>query len=225
MKMDTKLNGLSDVSKYDLVYDIIDHPERYTPGRIKKIMADPETRDLYNLLCKVDSAMAANADIDVDAEWEAFERKHTDRRRFMPKWFGSRAASITAIIGTSLAAVAAGIVVTVAVVDKSAEAKSESDVAEPMQTVAVANDAITVVPDSAKAETAPLLFEDESLETIMQSVANTYGVEVRFNNPEVAALHLYYKFNPALALGEVLSQLNTFEQINIVRNGNTLTID
>ena len=36
--------------------------------------------------------------------------------------------------------------------------------------------------------TAPVMFEDQTLETIMTTVAATYGVEVKFNSPEVAAL-------------------------------------
>lgn len=70
------------------------------------------------------------------------------------------------------------------------------------------------------------MFEDEPLEKIMKEVADAYGVEeIRFNNLEAAALHLYYKFDPSLPLNEVVEQLNTFEQINIKQNGNILTID
>ena len=59
----------------------------------------------------------------------------------------------------------------------------------------------------------------------MKEVAKAYGIEVKFNDMNVASLHLYYKFDPSLTLNEVIEQLNTFEQINIKRNGNTLTID
>lgn len=79
--------------------------------------------------------------------------------------------------------------------------------------------------DTVSALTAPVMFEDEPLEAIMNTVARAYGVEVRFNNDKAASLHLYYKLDPSLPLDEVVSQLNTFEQINIRRNGNTLTID
>lgn len=225
MQMDSKLNDQLRETKFDLVLDLIDHPEQYAPDKIKEIMADPEAREIYNLLCKADSAIADSADIDVEAEWVAFDRTHRPARRFMPRWFGSRAASISAIIGTSLAAVAAGIAVTVAVADSKPEIETGIDNAEPARTTVISADATIVLPDTTKAEPTPLLFEDEPLGVIMQSVANTYGVEVRFNNAEVADLHLYYKFNPSLTLDEVLSQLNTFEQINIQRQGQTITID
>ena len=71
----------------------------------------------------------------------------------------------------------------------------------------------------------PVMFENEPLEIIMKEVAKTYGIEVKFNDVNVASLHLYYKFDPSQTLNEVIEQLNTFEQINIRRNGNTLIID
>ena len=87
------------MDKYELVLDIIEHPDKYTSQELEEIMTDSETRDLYNILCKVDSAIEANKEIDVDAEWTAFSRKASFRRRnfFMRN---SRVASIIAIIGS-----------------------------------------------------------------------------------------------------------------------------
>ena len=49
-------------------------------------------------------------------------------------------------------------------------------------------------------------------------------IDKKFYNKDAASLHLYYKFDPSLQLNEVVEQLNTFEQINIKKNDNTLTI-
>ena len=92
-------------------------------------------------------------------------------------------------------------------------------------TVAVSTDTVTAKNDTVKVSLTPIMFEDEPLEKIMKEVANAYGVEVKFYNKDAASLHLYYEFDPSLQLNEVVEQLNTFEQINIKKNGNTLTID
>ena len=65
-------------SKYDVVLDIIEHPENYTPEQLTEILSDSETREIYNLLCKTDSAIEAGREIDVDAEWEtrSLNRSH-----------------------------------------------------------------------------------------------------------------------------------------------------
>lgn len=212
------------MDKYELVLDIVEHPEKYTSEQLAEIISDPETREIYNLLCKTDSAIEANEEVDVDAEWENFSEKHAVRPRRSKFWFGSRAASIAAIICTSIVAVAAGIAVTVVVIDHKPEPVAENVVVAP-SAVAVSTDTLTTQNDTVMVNLSPIVFENEPLEKIMKEVAVVYGVEVKFCNADAASLHLYYKFDPSLPLNEIVEQLNTFEQIDIKQNGNTLTID
>ena len=212
------------MDKYDLVLDIIEHPEKYTSGQLAEIMSDSETREIYNLLCKADAAIEANEEVDVDAEWENFSEKHAVRPRRSKFWFGSRAASIAAIIGTSIVAVAAGIAVSVATVDNKPKPSAEN-IAVAQSVTTVSADTLTAHSDTALVNLIPIMFDNEPLEKIMEEVAVVYGVEIAFNNKEAALLHLYYKFDPSLPLTEVVEQLNTFEQIKIKQNGNILTID
>ena len=163
------------MDKYELVLDIVEHPEKYTSEQLAEIMSDPETREIYNLLCKTESAIEANEEVDVDAEWENFSEKHTVRSRRTFFWFGSRAASIAAIIGTSIVAVAAGIAVTVAVIDHKPDPITESMPTAP-STVAVSTVTVTAKNDTVKVSLTPIMFEDEPLEKIMKEVANSYGV-------------------------------------------------
>lgn len=212
------------MDKYDLVLDIVEHPEKYTSEQLAVMMSDPETKEIYNLLCKTDSAIEANEEVDVDAEWEDFSKKYPVRSRRTFLWFGSRAAAIAAIAGTSIVAVAAGIAVTVTVIGHKQEPVAESVVVAP-SVVAASTDTVTVENDTVMVGLTPVMFENEPLEKIMKEVAGAYGVDVRFDNREAALLHLYYKFDPSLPLTEIVEQLNTFEQINIKHNGNILTID
>ncbi|WP_289752457.1 DUF4974 domain-containing protein [uncultured Duncaniella sp.] len=212
------------MDKYELVLDMVEHPEKYTSGQLAEIMSDPEVREIYNLLCKADSSIEANKEVDVDAEWEDFSEKHAVRPRRSLFGLGSRAASIAAIVGTSIVAVAAGIAVSVAVIGHKPEPVVENVVVDPLAVV-VSTDTLTTKNDTVMVNLTPIMFEDEPLEKIMKEVADAYGVEVRFNDKEAASLHLYYKFDPSLPLNEVVEQLNTFEQINIKQNDNVLTID
>lgn len=212
------------MDKYDLVLDIIEHPEKYTSEQLAEIMSEPETREIYNLLCKTESVIKGYEEPDVSAEWENFSNSRLVRPRRLFSWFGSRAASITAIVGSSIAAVAAGIAVTVSVIEHKSEPIAENATVAP-SVATVSADTITGNADTVSVSLTPVMFEDEPLEIIMREVAKVYGVEVKFDNKDVATLHLFYKLDPTLPLCEVIEQLNTFEQINIRRNGNTLTID
>ena len=210
------------MDKYDLVLDMIEHPENYTSEQLAELLAEPQTREIYNLLCKTDSAIEAYRTIDVDAEWEDFAQKRERRPRLSYQWRGSRAASIAAIVGSSVVAVAAGIAVTVAVVAHKQEPVSKE---ATVVSTAMPAEAIVTPTDTARTASEPVMFENEPLEAIMKEVAAAYGVEVKFNNREVASLHLYYKLDTSLPLNEVVEQLNTFEQINIKQDGNILNID
>lgn len=212
------------MDKYDLVLDIIEHPEKYTSEQLAEIMSEPETREIYILLCKTESAMKDSEEPDVSTEWEKFSNSKSVHHRRVFLRFGSRAASIAAIVGTSIAAVAAGIAVTVSVIGHKPEPIAEEVVLIP----SVGSDTthtLTTRNDTVSVRLTSVMFENESLEKIMKEVAKTYGIEVKFKDVNVASLHLYYKFDLSLTLNEVIEQLNTFEQINITRNGNTLTID
>lgn len=212
------------MDKYELVLDIIEHPENYTPERLTEIMSDRETREIYNILCKTDSAVAANKGVDVDAEWDEFARKHNVRRRRRFLWPGNRAASIAAITCTSIVAVAAGIAITVAINYNRPE-PIPNDVTVTPTVESMSRNTVTMSDDTVRIAKEPVMFEDEPLETIMKEVAATYEVEVMLNNKETASLHLYYRLDPSQPINEVVEQLNTFERINIRQDGNTLIID
>ncbi len=213
------------MNKYELVFDIIEHPEKYTTDRLNEIMSDPETREIYTLLCKTDSAVEANQDIDVDAEWNVFAQQNAVRTHRTFLWSGSHAASIAIIVLSSLVAVAAGIAITVVAFEKKHPTATDSAVETISSEIASPTRTTLAQADTAMRPVSSIMFEDETLETIMNAVATAYGVEVRFNNRETAHLHLYYRLDTTLPLDEIISQLNTFEQININRNGNILNID
>ena len=204
--------------------DIIEHPDKYSSEQLAEIMSEPETREIYNLLCKTESAIKDSEEPDVSSEWEKFSDSRLVRSRRVFSWFGNRAASIAAIVGSSIVAVAAGIAVTVSVIDHKSEPFAENTAVAP-SAVAISTDTIATKCDTVNVYMTPVMFENEPLEKIMNEVAKTYRVEVKFKDENVASLHMYYKLDPSLTLNDVIEQLNTFEQINIRRNGNTLIID
>lgn len=215
------------MDKYELVLDIIEHPDNYTSEQLQEIMSDSETRKIYILLCKIDSAIkvGAAAGIDVDSEWNSFSKISNLRCRRPFFRFGSRAASISAIIFTSVVAVAAGIAVTMKVLHRGAHPAATEEMETHIPILASTADTIKPPADTVVSVLTPVMFEDVPLETIMEKVTAVYDVKVKFHTPEVASLHLYYRLDPTLSLDEVVSQLNTFQQINIRQNGNILNID
>lgn len=209
------------MDKYDLVLELTAHPEKYTSRELSEILSDPEVREIYDIMCRTASAAEHGLrEPDVEAEWESFADENFPHRG-LAGFAGSRAASIGVVALSSLAAVAVGIAITVASFGHKEQALPETPDADAVP-VAVAD---TTAPTAdSRSATEPILFENRSVSDVMEAVSAHYGVTVRYARPATSALRLYYKFDPSLPLDEVIGQLSTFEQIDIRRDGETLTV-
>ena len=69
-----------------------------------------------------------------------------------------------------------------------------------------------------------IVFKGESFEKILADIAGYYGATVAFNQASAKSLKLYFEWNQALPLNEVVGQLNNFEQINITLTDKVLTV-
>lgn len=211
------------MDKYDLLLDLVEHHDKYSSQRIDEILSDPDTREFYNILCKcAASCKANNVDADVNAEWDAFSREHYGAVNFTR--FGSRAAAIFALVLTSIAALAIGVVITVNFAQSKKQNIDAAIDSIPSAIVPVKQEAATEGKDSTSVVPEGILFEDETLGAILETVAAHHKVAVDYHAPNVAQLRLYYKFDPSLPLADVLEQLNTFEQIDIKVYGDTLIV-
>lgn len=211
------------MDKYDLVLDLTAHPEKYTSRELSEILSDPEVREIYDIMCRTASSVSAATDLpepDVEAEWESFAAGNA-LRGGLAGFAGRRAASIAVVALSSLAAVAVGVALTVASFGHREEALPETTVAD---TVPVAAADSTAPPAESAAATEPILFENRPVSAVMEAVSARYGVTVRYARPATSSLRLYYKFDPSLPLDEVIEQLSTFEQIEIRRRGEILTV-
>lgn len=213
------------MDKYEHVLDIIEHPENYGEDNLREIMSDKETREIYNLLCKTEGVPGMEQKPDIAAEWKNFIEAHSTRGS---RFFGrraSRAASIAVIVCTSILAVGAGIAVTVAIKGHRQETRAMAETTISTPSEGTSADIVTAGTDTVtEAKASPVMFENETLEKVMKTIGAMYGAEVKFDNEESARLHLYYRLDPNLSLEEVISQLNTFEQINIEHKGKQLIV-
>lgn len=211
--------------KIDRLLDALEHPENYTDTEVEQILSDPQAREVYDMMRKTADASAPVPQINLDEEWQRFEAKQTRRKPVILRWLPfmesrNAAAVVLALVGT-LAVVAATIGVTHYI-------GTQKDLAQTQQEqTAVAKTDIAPA-DTIPTEVAPLpetiLFKGETLETILSDIARYYGATVKFNQNAAKSLQLYFEWNQALPLNEVVEQLNNFEQINITLTDNVLTV-
>ena len=215
--------------KIDRLLDALEHPENYTDAEVAQILTDPEAREVYDMMRKTADASAPVPQINLDEEWQRFEAKQTRRKPVILRWLpfmASRnaAAVVLALVGT-LAVVAATIGVTHYF--NAQKEIAQTELAEPQEQTAIANSNVATA-DTIPSETTPLpetiVFKGESLEKILADIARYYGATVAFNQDSAKSLKLYFEWNQAMPLYEVVGQLNNFEQINITLTDKVLTV-
>ena len=207
----------------DRLLDAIEHPDRYSEEELDALMKEPEAREIYDLISKSKDCVYVPALPDVDAEWHEFTKSERINR-FSPGTFIRRngAAVIIGIIAT-LAAVAAGISLSVSHSMKSVEktvmtSKGAKEIRQTADDMASGEEI-----HAAGAET--IVFKEETLARILGDIARYYGANLEFKNEESKGLRLHMKWDQCKTLEETIELLNNFEQINITLIGNNITVE
>ncbi|MEE0906917.1 MAG: DUF4974 domain-containing protein [Muribaculaceae bacterium] len=215
--------------KINQLLDALERPESFTNTEIEQMLADPEVRKAYDMLRKTADVSAPVPEINLDEEWQRFEAKQREHKpfilRLLPFLASRNAAAVVLALAGTLAVVAATIGVTHYIGARQELAQTQQT--EQQEQTVVANTDIAPT-DTIPVEKVPLpqtiLFKGETLETILADIAKYYGVSVKFNQDASKSLQLYFEWNQALPLNEVVEQVNNFEQINITLTNNVLTV-
>ncbi|MDE7345734.1 MAG: DUF4974 domain-containing protein [Muribaculaceae bacterium] len=222
------------MENYDIMLDLTEHPEKYSPDEVREFLSHPEMKEIYEILCKTSSVLNSNdriSDEFIDMEWQRlnteYSAEHKNGKPFFKRLLipSSRIASFVVIILTSMVALAVGIVVSVSVIDKKTDAPEVEKPLETSNKTMTFSDTITMSPKDMKAEVNPVIFEDASLEEILKVISEHYDVRVEFRDQESSGIHLFYKFDSRLPLEDILDQLNTFDRIDIRKEGNLLIVE
>ena len=216
------------MEKTDLLLAASEHPESLSPEDIKRLLSDPETAEIYRMMTVCATALNGQSQTtgeQIDREWERFRQTATARRR--PSFFRrSAAATITAAI--SLAAVAGIAVITTRHFRHSDTAAPATEVQVQTASTQSAQSPVIEEPSekagSLTAENKSVVFEDETLRTILDRIARHYGTEIVYRSTETGDLRLYFRWDTSARLEETVEALNNFEKINLSLDNNKITV-
>lgn len=218
------------MDKIDNLLDAIEHPEHYSDAEIYALLNDPDAKETFEMLGRLKSGIRPIPTPDVDAEWKAFEDSHRTlpgraRSRILDLLSRNVAASI-AIAIASLAAVAAVVGVSVHHLSKPETPAPSPEIVEKANAEATLPDSIYAVGGvMVPSDPATVFFEDEPLASIVSEMATYYGYEATFKSDPSKSLRLYFRWNQALPVEDVVERLNNFEQIHITLSDRTIIID
>ena len=216
------------MNKTDLLLRMLEHPHEYTDEEWQQILLDEECRELYTLMAKTRSALnVARADDQltdetIDAEWQLFERQHSlgfncsknlntkSLREYVPLKIAVSFIGFLLITGIALAAFH--------FVQSTREAQPKtSETTSAINTTKEAPQAV-VLSDSIKVDsiqTAPRVFDNITLEDMLDEIASAHHASVVFQNDDARQLRFHFIWKPDDTIDRVIKKLNTFEAINI----------
>ena len=204
-----------------MLFDMQEHPEKYTDEQMEHLLADEEVkaflRDLA--MARMAGKKATPKKVDVDKAWKEFSNGSYRNRMKI-------AASIVGIIflsGVALAAVQNGWL-NFSTSDKVVDNKAMAEQIVPSNTLA--NDslkAMTVEPTDSL-DMKPVVFDNAELGTILMQMADFYHVKVEYMNANTQHVRLFFNWNKTKTLEQNLELLNAFDRIQIEYADGTLIV-
>lgn len=204
-----------------MLFDMQEHPEKYTDEQMEHLLADEEVKEFLRdlAMARMAGKKATPKKVDVDKAWKEFANGSYRNRMKI-------AASIVGIIflsGVALAAVQNGWL-NFSTSDEVVDNKVMTEQIVPSNTLA--NDslkAMTVEPTDSL-DMKPVVFDNAELGTILMQMADFYHVKVEYMNANTQHVRLFFNWNKTKTLEQNMELLNAFDRIQIEYADGTLVV-
>ena len=242
-----------DSQKWDLLLDLLEHPEKYSETQKAELLGDEKVNELYQQLveirqsldyCKSKEEMKMPS---IDAEWEKLkdemklkeekqqkkevmkqnaETQHT--AKLLPLWSPMRkVATVAAVL------VASGITfAAIHLVTRSHQASDKhntelvSSRKDSIQQVSAPQKSnIEEKTDSASLAQLPLVYENAELQNILTPIAGHFHLQVTYQNESARHIRLFLQLEKNMSLDDIIELMNHFEKVNIRHEGQTLIVE
>lgn len=204
-----------------MLFDMQEHPEKYTDEQMEHLLADEEVKEFLRdlAMARMAGKKATPKKVDVDKAWKEFSNGSYRNRMKI-------AASIVGIIflsGVALAAVQNGWL-NFSTSDKVVDNKVMTEQIVPSNTLAnVSLKAMTVEPTDSL-DMKPVVFDNAELGTILMQMADFYHVKVEYMNANTQHVRLFFNWNKTKTLEQNMELLNAFDRIQIEYADGTLIV-
>lgn len=235
-----------DPQKWDLLLNLLDHPEKYSETQKDELLGDEEVNELYQQLVEtrqsLDFAMSKEKMKmpSIDAEWEKLKEEKQQKEEMSQNAETQQTAKLFSLWSPmrKVAAVAAVLVVsgiTFAAIHLVTRSHQPSDNSNT-ELVASQKDSIQQVSapqksnieektDSASLAQLPLVYENAELQNILTPIAGHFHLQVTYQNESARHIRLFLQLEKNMSLDDIIELLNHFEKVNIRHEGQTLIVE
>ena len=250
MKMKHELSDIDpqkmDSQKWDMLLDLLEHPEKYSETQKDELLGDEEVNELYQQLVETRQSLDFAKSKEkmkmpsIDAEWEKLKEEKQQKEemkqnaetqqtaKLFPLWSPMRkVAAVAAVLVVSGITFAA-----IHLVTRSHQASDKHNT----ELVASRKDSIQQVSapqksnieektDSASLAQLPLVYENAELQNILTPIAGHFHLQVTFQNESARHIRLFLQLEKNMSLDDIIELMNHFEKVNIRHEGQTLIVE
>lgn len=250
MKMKHELSDIDpqkmDSQKWDMLLDLLEHPEKYSETQKDELLGDEEVNELYQQLVETRQSLDFAKSKEkmkmpsIDAEWEKLKEEKQQKEEMSQNAETQQTAKLFSLWSPmrKVAAVAAVLVVSgitfaaIHLVTRSHQASDKHNT----ELVASRKDSIQQVSapqksnieektDSASLAQLPLVYENAELQNILTPIAGHFHLQVTYQNESARHIRLFLQLEKNMSLDDIIEQLNHFEKVNIRHEGQTLIVE
>lgn len=222
--------------KLMMLFDIQEHPERYTDEQIENLLADEEANALFQAqaMARMAGKKAKPERVDVDEAWKNFSECHQLESEKGAKTSSSRrklkiAASIIGVVFLS------GVAWATAIHQGWVKGFSSSEESSHINKMEQTSASTSLSADSVKAtamdmkkdstDLKPMVFDNAELKDVLTLFASFYQVKVEYQNAEAQHVRLFFNWDKQRSLQQNIEILNAFDRINISYSNGTLKVE
>lgn len=250
MKMKHELSDIDpqkmDSQKWDMLLDLLEHPEKYSETQKDELLGDEEVNELYQQLVETRQSLDFAKSKEkmkmpsIDAEWEKLKEEKQQKEEMSQNAETQQTAKLFPLWSPmrKVAAVAAVLVVsgiTFAAIHLVTRSHQPSDNSNT-ELVASQKDSIQQVSapqksnieektDSASLAQLPLVYENAELQNILTPIAGHFHLQVTYQNESARHIRLFLQLEKNMSLDDIIELMNHFEKVNIRHEGQTLIVE
>ena len=235
-----------DSQKWDMLLDLLEHPEKYSETQKDELLGDEEVNELYQQLVETRQSLDFAKSKEkmkmpsIDAEWEKLKEEKQQKEEMNQNAETQQTAKLFSLWSPmrKVAAVAAVLVVsgiTFAAIHLVTRSHQPSDNSNT-ELVASQKDSIQQVSapqksnieektDSASLAQLPLVYENAELQNILTPIAGHFHLQVTYQNESARHIRLFLQLEKNMSLDDIIELLNHFEKVNIRHEGQTLIVE
>lgn len=250
MKMKHELSDIDpqkmDSQKWDLLLNLLEHPEMYSETQKDELLGDEEVNELYQQLVETRQSLDFAKSKEkmkmpsIDAEWEKLKEEKQQKEEMSQNAETQQTAKLFPLWSPmrKVAAVAAVLVVsgiTFAAIHLVTRSHQPSD-NNNTELVSSRKDSIQQVSapqksnieekaDSASLAQLPLVYENAELQNILTPIAGHFHLQVTYQNESARHIRLFLQLEKNMSLDDIIELMNHFEKVNIRHEGQTLIVE